>query len=80
MMETFEFEAIHKNGMIKIPYESKTTKNRVVIHKRAWRDEGQFGTSEQPIRLQSVGMGVGPQQHIEIIYKTLKSCVKQGLK
>ena len=22
------------------------------------------------------GMGVGPQQHIEIIYKTLKSCVK----
>ncbi len=21
-------------------------------------------------------MGVGPQQHIEIIYKTLKSCVK----
>jgi len=33
--------------------KSKATKNRVVIHKRAWRDEGQFGTSEQPIRLQS---------------------------
>jgi ABC-type nitrate/sulfonate/bicarbonate transport system permease component len=24
----------------------------------------------------TTGMGVGPQQHIEIIYKTLKSCVK----
>jgi len=23
-----------------------------------------------------IGMGVGPQQHIEIIYKTLEFCIK----
>jgi ABC-type nitrate/sulfonate/bicarbonate transport system permease component len=31
---------------------------------------------DKAIQMTTTGMGVGPQQHIEIIYKTLKSCVK----
>ena len=33
-------------------------------------------SDEFEINIDLIGMRVGPQQHIEIIYKTLKSCIK----